>query len=75
MAVGVARVRDLAAAVLAGKTPAGVEQLPLLVAQGTAVALVALAAVRLVVEWDAFAVNTPGETEQDFYVVYSINYR
>lgn len=63
VAISVARVRDLAAAVFAGQTPAGVEQLPLLVAQGTAVTLVTLAAVRLMVEWDTFSVDTPGKTD------------
>lgn len=67
MAISVARVGDLAAAMFAGQTPAGVEQLPLLVAQGAAVTFVALAAVRLMVEWDTFPVNTPGKTKPDFY--------
>lgn len=73
MAISVARVRDLAAAMFAGQTPTGVEQLPLLVAQGAAVTLVALAAVRLVVEWDAFSVDTPGKTHQFFFNI-NINY-
>lgn len=67
VAISVARVGDLAAAMFAGQTPTGVEQLPLLVAQGAAVTLVALAAVRLMVEWDTFSVDTPGKTHQFFF--------
>lgn len=60
---GIASVRDLAATVFARQTTAGVEQLPLLVAQGAAVALVALAAIRLAVQWDASSMDTPNERQ------------
>ena len=60
MAVRVARLGDLTASVFAGEAVAGVEQLPLLVAQGAAVTVLALAPVGLAVQRDALPVDTPG---------------
>lgn len=62
--ISISSVRDLATAVFAGQTTAGVEQFPLLIAQGAAVTLITLAAVRLMVKRDTFAVDTPGKTHQ-----------
>ena len=64
VAVGVSRVRDLAAAMLAAQAAAGVEQLPLLVAQGAVITLGAFAVIRLADRGDALSMDTPGK-EQD----------
>lgn len=64
--VGVSCVGDLAAAMFAVQTAAGVEQLPLLVAQRTAVALGTIAAVRFVVQRDASAMDTSIDTRRPF---------
>lgn len=73
--ISISSVRDLATAVLAGQTPAGVEQLPLLVAQGAAVTFIALAAVRLRVKWDTFSVDAPVNTQVSCQIAgININY-
>lgn len=59
VAEGVASVGDLTAAMFALQPLAGVEELPLLVAQGTTVALLAIAAVGLRIQRNTLPMNTP----------------